>query len=101
MVAWFNCSDACMVLSFAVMLTLLLPLFSHHFGPAATTTAASCLHTADLVLGGLALNATNVEEYVRETLGEDTCDARRSVSDPDPDHPKDLEGPCPFEDGLK
>lgn len=34
-------------------------------------------------MDGLAVNATNVEEYVRETLGEDTCDARHSVSDPE------------------
>jgi hypothetical protein len=69
--------------------------------PCPSPRHVSCLHTADLVLEGLALNGTNVEEYVRETLGEDTCDARRSVSDPDPDHPKELEGPCPFDDGLK
>lgn len=42
-----------------------------------------CLHTAASVLKGLPINATNVEELVRETLGEDTCDARRSVSDPE------------------
>jgi hypothetical protein len=41
-----------------------------------------CLHTATLVLDGVQSNATNVEEFVRETLGMDTCDARRSVSDP-------------------
>lgn len=41
-----------------------------------------CLNTAANVLRGLPLNATDVEELVRETLGEDTCDARRSASDP-------------------
>jgi hypothetical protein len=41
-----------------------------------------CLNTATNVLKGLPLNATNVEELARETLGEDTCDARRSVTDP-------------------
>jgi hypothetical protein len=44
--------------------------------------ACRCLHTATLVLEGVQSNATNVEEFVRETLGMDTCDARRSVSDP-------------------
>lgn len=46
------------------------------------THACRCLHTATEVLKGINVNATNVEEFVRETLGEDTCDARRSVSDP-------------------
>lgn len=36
-----------------------------------------CLHTASLVLSGMRANATVVEELCRETLGEDTCDARR------------------------
>jgi hypothetical protein len=44
--------------------------------------ACRCLHTATLALEGVQSNATNVEEFVRETLGMDTCDARRSVSDP-------------------
>lgn len=43
----------------------------------------------------------SVEELCRETLGRDTCDARRSASDPDPDHPGDLEGLCPFDRGLR
>jgi hypothetical protein len=61
-----------------------------------------CLHTASLVLEGLHLNATNVEEFVRETLGEDTCDARRSVSDPDVyDDKRGPEGPCSFDKGLR
>jgi hypothetical protein len=55
----------------------------------------------------LAVNATNIEEYVRETLGEDTCDARRSVSDPNtpraganrPPRPGPA-GPCSFDKGL-
>ena len=54
-----------------------------------------------MILKDLTVNATNVEEYVRETLGEDTCDARRSVSNPNPKHPKALEGPCSFEQGLQ
>lgn len=36
-----------------------------------------CLQTATLALDGLTLAEMNVEENVRETLGEDTCDARR------------------------
>lgn len=72
-----------------------------------------CLHTATEVLKDIAVNATNVEEYVRETLGEDTCDARRSVSDPNipniatsgssssnrPPRPGP-KGPCSFDKGL-
>ena len=48
-------------------------------GPACTR----CLETATHALHGLKVEGVKVEEYVRETLGEDTCDARRSVSDPD------------------
>lgn len=47
-----------------------------------TYIGCRCLHTATLALEGVQSNATNVEEFVRETLGMDTCDARRSVSDP-------------------
>jgi hypothetical protein len=50
--------------------------------PAPQTPNSRCLNTATNVLKGLPINATNVEELCRETLGEDTCDARRSVSDP-------------------
>ncbi|KAF6258773.1 histidine phosphatase superfamily [Scenedesmus sp. NREL 46B-D3] len=57
-----------------------------------------CLHTASLVLEGVQANATNVEEYVRETLGMDTCDARRSVSDPN-SNPAPQE-PCSYDLGL-
>ena len=72
-----------------------------------------CLNTASLALDGLrgggrgAIRETVVEEYVRETLGEDTCDARRSASDPDPRERGGAaaaaarEGPCPFEHGLR
>jgi hypothetical protein len=68
---------------------------------------ARCLHTATEVMKDLAVNATNIEEYVRETLGEDTCDARRSVSDPNtprgganrPPRPGPA-GPCSFDKGL-
>lgn len=60
-----------------------------------------CLQTAQLISDGLPLDKFHVEENVRETLGEDTCDARRSVSDPDPERPSKLEGPCPFQAGLK
>lgn len=63
------------------------------------------------MLKDLRINATNVEEFVRETLGEDTCDARRSVSDPGtpslaagrsnrrPPRPGPP-GPCSFDKGL-
>ena len=37
-----------------------------------------CLQTATLVASGLPLTGMEVEENIRETLGEDTCDARRS-----------------------
>jgi broad specificity phosphatase PhoE len=36
-----------------------------------------CLETAQLALNGLSLTHMEVEELIRETLGEDTCDARR------------------------
>lgn len=52
---------------------------------AVVSPLSRCLETAALVTNGLNLTRTKVEEYVRETLGEDTCDARRSVSDPEPD----------------
>uniref|UniRef100_A0A7S3R9Z3 Phosphoglycerate mutase-like protein n=1 Tax=Dunaliella tertiolecta TaxID=3047 RepID=A0A7S3R9Z3_DUNTE len=56
-----------------------------------------CLNTALLVTKGLGIKEFSIEEIVRETLGEDTCDARRSVSDPNPE----LFGPCFFKEGLK
>lgn len=64
---------------------------------AVVSPLSRCLTTAGLILDGAKLNATRVEEYVRETLGEDTCDARRSVSDPD--H-AEASGPCNFKQGL-
>lgn len=62
-----------------------------------------CLHTATVTLAGIKPNATNVEEFVRETLGEDTCDARRSVSDPNhaANRAVDPEEPCSFDKGLE
>lgn len=59
-----------------------------------------CLTTARIVMNGIQVDHTNVEELVRETLGEDTCDARRSVSDPDPEDRSKMEGPCSFDHGL-
>lgn len=59
-----------------------------------------CLHTATLALADIKPNATNVEEFVRETLGEDTCDARRSVSDPNSSADSAPESPCSFDKGL-
>ncbi|GBF97521.1 hypothetical protein Rsub_10444 [Raphidocelis subcapitata] len=63
-----------------------------------------CLNTAANVLKALPLNATSVEELVRETLGEDTCDARRSASDPPKDAVRRRRGgdaPCEFDRGLR
>jgi broad specificity phosphatase PhoE len=59
-----------------------------------------CLHTATIALADIKPNATNVEEFVRETLGQDTCDARRSVSDPNFSSDGAPESPCSFDKGL-
>ncbi|KAG1671171.1 hypothetical protein FOA52_010107 [Chlamydomonas sp. UWO 241] len=60
-----------------------------------------CLQTAELVMQGIKVTKISVEENIRETLGEDSCDARRSVSSPaDDDDPSSLEGPCEFDQGL-
>ena len=37
-----------------------------------------CLQSAEIVTDGLQFTGVDVEENIRETLGEDTCDARRS-----------------------
>jgi hypothetical protein len=42
-----------------------------------------------------------VEELCRETLGEDTCDARRSVSDPEGGDDDDPEGDDDGDDNGK
>lgn len=68
---------------------------------AVVSPLSRCLQTAQLISDGLPIDKFHVEENVRETLGEDTCDARRSASDPDPQHPSRLEGPCPFDKGLR
>lgn len=73
-----------------------------------------CLNTASLALEGLSksaggIRATVVEEFVRETLGEDTCDARRSASDPpasasafsSSSSSSSAKGPCEFDKGLR
>lgn len=59
-----------------------------------------CLDTASIVLADMKLSNVNTEELIRETLGSDTCDARRSVSDP-PGGGKPDTGPCAFDRGLK
>lgn len=59
-----------------------------------------CLDTASIVLADMQLTNVNTEELIRETLGSDTCDARRSVSDP-PGGGKPETGPCAFDRGLK
>lgn len=46
------------------------------------------------------VTSVNIEETIRETLGSDTCDARRSVTDP-PGGGKPDTGPCAFDRGLK
>ena len=62
--------------------------------------AYRCLDTASIVLADMQLTNINTEELIRETLGSDTCDARRSVSDP-PGGGKPDTGPCAFDRGLK
>lgn len=52
------------------------------------------------MLADMKLSNVNTEELIRETLGSDTCDARRSVSDP-PGGGKPDTGPCAFDRGLK
>ncbi|KAL3141757.1 hypothetical protein ABBQ32_004437 [Trebouxia sp. C0010 RCD-2024] len=59
-----------------------------------------CLDTASIVLADMQLTNINTEELIRETLGSDTCDARRSVSDPAGGGKPDT-GPCAFDRGLK
>ncbi|KAL0043103.1 hypothetical protein WJX79_009341 [Trebouxia sp. C0005] len=59
-----------------------------------------CLDTASIVLADTPVTNINTEELIRETLGSDTCDARRSVSDP-PGGGKPETGPCAFDRGLK
>ncbi len=59
-----------------------------------------CLDTASIVLADMPVTNINTEELIRETLGSDTCDARRSVSDP-PGGGKPETGPCAFDRGLK
>mmetsp|Transcript_1385 Transcript_1385/g.2032 ORF Transcript_1385/g.2032 Transcript_1385/m.2032 type:complete len:272 (-) Transcript_1385:565-1380(-) len=70
----------------------------NHSVRAIVSPLSRCLRTASHVLDGLDLAHLNVEETIRETLGEDTCDARRAVSDY-----RDLKtnpGPCAFKKGL-
>lgn len=68
---------------------------------AVVSPLSRCLNTAQLALQDLPMTKIEVEELCRETLGEDTCDARRSVNDPDPNHPGVLTGPCNFTQGLR
>ena len=65
--------------------------------PSLPSLPCSCLETATRALKDLPFTATHVEENVRETLGEDTCDARRSASDPKPGDKEKLQGVCKFE----
>lgn len=66
---------------------------------AVVSPLSRCLNTALLAGADLPIRTWSVEEHVRETLGEDTCDARRSVTDPDPRVP--VRGPCQFQRGLR
>lgn len=59
-----------------------------------------CIRTSLLVSKNLPISQFSIEEDIRETLGEDTCDARRSASDPDSSKPF-TGGPCQFEEGLR
>ncbi|KAG2487444.1 hypothetical protein HYH03_014011 [Edaphochlamys debaryana] len=68
---------------------------------AVVSPLSRCLETATLALKGLPLTAYDVEENVRETLGEDTCDARRAASDPKGSDKEKLQGVCKFEQGLR
>ncbi|PNW82765.1 hypothetical protein CHLRE_06g293150v5 [Chlamydomonas reinhardtii] len=68
---------------------------------AVVSPLSRCLETATRALKDLPFTATHVEENVRETLGEDTCDARRSASDPKPGDKEKLQGVCKFEQGLR
>lgn len=65
-----------------------------------STLPCRCLDTASIVLADMPVTNINTEELIRETLGSDTCDARRSVSDP-PGGGKPETGPCAFDRGLK
>nr|QOL01232.1 putative extracellular protein TR9_040 [Trebouxia lynnae] len=67
---------------------------------AVVSPLSRCLDTASIVLADMQLTNVNTEELIRETLGSDTCDARRSVSDP-PGGGKPETGPCAFDRGLK
>lgn len=82
---------------------MLLLLWSLHDAPCTCGTGCvtcRCLDTASIVLADMQLTNVNTEELIRETLGSDTCDARRSVSDPAGGGKPDT-GPCAFDRGLK
>ena len=70
-------------------------------GRHAKLTPFTCyrLQTATHVLDGLRLTGVEVEENIRETLGEDTCDARRWGGEQGPllFPPPAGSNPCPLE----
>ncbi|GIL58515.1 hypothetical protein Vafri_13460 [Volvox africanus] len=68
---------------------------------AVVSPLSRCLETATIALKDLPLVEYNIEENVRETLGEDTCDARRAASDPTADDKEHLQGVCKFQLGLR
>eukprot|EP00891_Asterochloris_glomerata_P004955 jgi/Astpho2/4955/fgenesh1_pg.00070_%23_16_t len=57
-----------------------------------------CLDTASLAMADLPVAAISIEELCRETLGSDTCDARRGVTDLGSREEPEC-GPCAFEQG--
>uniref|UniRef100_A0A7R9V4S6 Uncharacterized protein n=1 Tax=Chlamydomonas euryale TaxID=1486919 RepID=A0A7R9V4S6_9CHLO len=66
---------------------------------AVVSPLSRCLQTMQSVMKGLKFSKVDVEENIRETLGEDTCDARRSVSSPKQGH--GAMGICDFDLGLR
>lgn len=69
--------------------------------PAIISPLSRCLETTLLAMKGIPITAFHVDEDARETLGEDTCDARRAASDPQDGDPGHLIGPCQFTIGLR
>mmetsp|Transcript_5462 Transcript_5462/g.10235 ORF Transcript_5462/g.10235 Transcript_5462/m.10235 type:complete len:356 (+) Transcript_5462:61-1128(+) len=69
-----------------------------------TSPLSRCLQTTLDVFDDVATSdgdalRMDVEESIRETLGEDTCDSRRSASDPG-SKAGVAPGPCSFKEGL-
>lgn len=100
--SWLNLIG-CLYAAAHGSLYVLLLLWSLHDAYCICVTGClpcRCLDTASIVLADMQLTNINTEELIRETLGSDTCDARRSVSDPAGGGKPDT-GPCAFDRGLK